>query len=186
MPEGKPDFPSIRNYKTISQLIAEEGKNKMLKAVMMLVRDFASGINVVRNINEDQAIEIAFMLINECGNFRLEDYAMMFDMAKKGQIGNIFDHLDIQVVSKILDQYWSVRQNVGRQEQEKEYSQLEGMGPSMRAIDDIHPDDARLQGSADGLAGAMGSLKQAFSTWKDESPIPNHPNYPTPDEDQPK
>jgi hypothetical protein len=42
--------------------------------------DFCSSINVLRNMNEDQMIEAAAMLIAECGNFRLEDYVMMFSM----------------------------------------------------------------------------------------------------------
>lgn len=169
VPKGIPDFPSIRYYPPIVQLIQDHGAARITKAILLLVKDFAASINVVRNINEDQAIEIAHMMVVECSTFRIEDYAMMFSMAKKGQIGKIFDHLDIQVISVMMDEYWAKRHKAGKAEQEKEYNDTADLGPSLRMIDGIPAEDRRLGDGLDGLAGALGSLKNQYQEWDKET-----------------
>jgi hypothetical protein len=127
MPAGKPNFPAVVQYPRISTLVEQYGRKRMLAVIVLLVKDFCASVNCVRNMNEDQMLEAGLMLLNECGNFRLEDYVMMFDMAKKGKLDEvkIMDRLDIQVISKILDVYWLIRKRAGDQEQDKDYSQLE-------------------------------------------------------------
>ena len=122
MPSGKPKFQDIRQYPSIVALQHEIGSEKMHMVMLLLVQDFCRSINVVRNMNEDQMIECSAMLLDEAGNFRLEDYVMMFTMAKRGAIGNIFDHVDIQVVGDIMDEYWKLRDEAGKRLQEQEVS----------------------------------------------------------------
>jgi hypothetical protein len=120
MPAGKPNFKELKNYPTIAQLTAEYGKYTMLKVIHLMVVYLCNSINVVRNMNEDQKIEAAHMLLNECGNFRLEDYQMLFAMGKRGTLVKIMDRLDIQVVTKMLDEYWKLRHQAGEQLYEEE------------------------------------------------------------------
>jgi hypothetical protein len=87
----------------------------MLALVTIMVKDFCNSVNVVRNMTEDQMIECAAMLLDECGNFRMEDYLMMFNMAKRGQLVKIFDRLDITVVTQMLDEYWAIRHKAGEE-----------------------------------------------------------------------
>ena len=119
MPSGKPKFEDIRRYPSIVALKDQIGAEKMHMVLLLLVQDFCRSINVVRNMNEDQMIECSAMLLDEAGNFRLEDYVMMFTLAKRGQIGNIFDHVDIQVVGDIIDEYWKLRDEAGKRLQEQ-------------------------------------------------------------------
>lgn len=105
MPDGKPNFLAIVSYPMIRSLVQEQSRKTMHKVIFLLIKDFCASMNVVRNMNEDQMIEAAGMLIDECGNFRLEDYVMMFQMAKRGQLFDIHDRVDLQVITRMLDRY---------------------------------------------------------------------------------
>lgn len=169
MPAGKPDFLSIVKYPMIKDLIESEGKKKMLAVMVLLVKDFCSSINCVRNMNEDQMIEAGAMLLEECANFRLEDYVMMFSMAKKGSLTDVklWDRVDIQIISQIADQYWLKRDEAGEKAQAEELEkieQLSAVNPSDRLdliwdgksgyVKQETMDDKLL-----GFSGAMGELK---------------------------
>src|SRR4051794_22690215 len=65
MPAGKANYLDVIKYPMIRSLIADVGKKAILKVIYLLVRDFCSSINVIRNMNEDQMIEAATMLIDE-------------------------------------------------------------------------------------------------------------------------
>lgn len=171
MPKGKPSFLEVVKYPMISQLVQTEGRRKMLAVLVLLVKDFCTSLNVVRNMNEDQMIEAASMLLDECGNFRMEDYLMMFAMAKKGALDvKILDRIDIQVIAQILDDYWKHRHRAGKKAQEEEGDHIDTLGPVMRQLEHMDPTEAKLINQADGLLGAMGELKARFVEWKDEGP----------------
>lgn len=116
MPQGKPAFAAIASEMPLTRLIEVQGKATLTKAVFLLVKDFCSCINVVRNMNEAQMTEAALFLLDECGNFRLQDYVVMFQLAKRGRLPGIkiFDRIDITVIEQILDSYWSVRNEEGK------------------------------------------------------------------------
>lgn len=119
MPQGKPNYAILRNYRPLPALINQFGRKCITKAVFMLVKQFCGSLNLVRNMNEDQMIEAAAMLVEEAGTFRLEDYLVMFAMAKKGELGKILDRMDIQVIMTMLDEYWRRRNEAGKRLQEE-------------------------------------------------------------------
>lgn len=165
MPEGQPMYTSVVKYPTISSLVETEGKKKMLAVLVLLVKDFCSSVNVVRNMNEDQMIEAGSMLLEECGNFRMEDYVMMFTMAKRGALSEvkIMDRIDIQVISTIMDAYWQRRSAAGRRALEDDVDRIESMGDQTRLLEKIDPGDRKMIESVDGLAGAIDSIKANFT-----------------------
>lgn len=172
MPAGKPTYLEVVKYPKIIDLAREHGKSVMIKVLFLLVKDFCGSLNVVRNMNEDQMIECAAMLLDECDNFRLEDYVMMFKMAKQGQLIKIRDRVDLEVVSEIMDEYWLRRRRAGQAYQEQEAKRVQGMGDAVRSIEHLHPQDAKLQQSANGLLGAIDKMKESFTEWK-EAPDAN-------------
>ena len=125
MPKGQPNLTGVIKYPTIDRLGQELGKKVPLLMIFTLVRDFCNSINVVRNMNEAQMMEVSSMLLDECDNFRMEDYVMMFSMAKRGNLVKIFDHVDIDIVSKIMDEYWLVRNKAGQEKQKEEFQAYE-------------------------------------------------------------
>ncbi len=172
MPAGKADLLGVIQFPMIKLLVEEHGKKNIFKALFLLVKDFCKSLNVVRNMNEDQMLEAANMLIEECGNFRMEDYLMMFQMAKKGQLIKIYDRIDIEVVTAILDKYWEVRLKAGREASEQESLILDKMGNTDRIIEKYHPQDAKLITMAEGLAASMESVKSL----RDEKKLTYTPN----------
>jgi hypothetical protein len=76
-------------------------------------------------MNEDQMIETASMLLDECDNFRLEDYVMMFALAKRGQLVKIFDRIDIDLVGEIMNEYWFKRNEAGKRAQDEHFRSFE-------------------------------------------------------------
>lgn len=170
MPEGRPRFLEIVKYPKLTDLVKQEGRMKMHTVLFLMIKDFCASINVVRNMNEDQMIEAAAMLLDEAGNFRLEDYTMFFAMAKRGSLGKIMDRIDTQVISTLLDEYWTRRKTAGEMATETEVKHYESLGSVVRTEDTLNPMDARLNQAADGLAGAIGELKNRYKEWKEEGP----------------
>jgi len=87
MPDGVPNFEPIRSFPTIKALCdsIKDGRKNMRAVLFNMVKNLSESINVVRNLTEDQMIEIASFLLDECGDFRLEDYQMMFTLAKRNK-----------------------------------------------------------------------------------------------------
>lgn len=171
MPEGKPKFRDIICYPMIKQLVATEGRRKMMLYLTLLVKDFCSALNVVRNMNEDQMIDAAAMLLDECGDFRMEDYLMMFSMAKKGKFHpevKIMDRIDIQLISQIMDAYWMVRHEAGKRFIEEEAYEMPpetNMNRIELQFDEKRGYIPKADESAkiDGLAGAISDLRAKLS-----------------------
>lgn len=163
MPAGEPKFLEVVKYPKIKQLIDLHGRKKMLAVLTLMVKDFCSSLNVVRNMNEDQMIESAALLMNECGNFRMEDYVMMFTMAKKGKLVKIMDRIDINMITQIMDRYYEIRAVIGRQEQEKEVDQLDTLGNTTRSLEQMNPIDQKMIKATDGLSAAIQEVRTRLS-----------------------
>jgi hypothetical protein len=105
MPGGTPKFTEVIKYPKITDIMKESGPGMMLLMLSVMVRDFCASMNVVRNMNEDQIVDAATMMLQEVGNYRLEDYVVAFAMAKRGELVQIRDRIDMQVITELLDAY---------------------------------------------------------------------------------
>ena len=159
MPQGKPKYLEVIKYPMIRQLIETEGKKKMLAVLVLMIKDFCSSLNVVRNMNEDQMIEAAAMLLDECENFRLEDYMIMFSMAKRGDSVKIMDRIDLQVITAMLDEYFTRRKLAAINKVDNEINRLDSIGNTTRQIENLHPDEAKLAAAGNGISAAIEALR---------------------------
>jgi hypothetical protein len=166
MPEGKPNYLEVVKYPMIRQVIQTEGRKKMLAVLVSLVKNFCASMNVVRNMNEDQMIETAAMLLEECGNFRLEDYVTMFSMAKRGSLIKIYDRIDIQVVTEMLEEYWERRNEAGKKNQEAE--DIQGIGSAMRQLDSMSIEEQKNVRAIETFAGALSNLSSSMKEFMNE------------------
>ena len=123
MPEGKPDFENIVHYPSIKQLSQKDQKGtKVVRAMInTIVTYFCNSLNLKWAMNEIQILEVSCMLLEECDNYRIEDYIMMFSLAKRGKLIKIYDRMDIELICKIREAYQLLRQ----QEGEKAYQKIE-------------------------------------------------------------
>lgn len=166
MPEGRANFLGVINYPMIRDLVKTEGKKRMLSLIVLLVKDFCGSVNVVRNMNEDQMIETAQMLLDECDNFRLEDYVMMFAMAKRGKFHpevKILDRIDIQLVAAMMDCYWTHRRSAGNKAHEEEIKRLESLGSTLRIEESMNKQDQQMLRAAENLQSAMEQLRTGLT-----------------------
>lgn len=114
MPAGKPNYTAVIRYPKISDLVQELGEPVMGTILSEIIRQFCASLNVARNMNAQQIVEAAAMLLNECDNFRLEDYVVMFQMAKRGDLGvNFYERIDIETIARIMDAFWDRRHDAG-------------------------------------------------------------------------
>lgn len=160
MPQGKPDYLGVVKYPMVKDLAVQMGAGNMLLMLSAIVRDFCASVNVSRNMNGDQIVEAAAMLLDECGNFRLEDYVMMFTLAKRGELVKIYERVDLSVITEIMDRYWERRRDAAEEAQVKEAQVLETLGPVAKHSESGNAQDMQIGKLVDGLAGAFSGLKQ--------------------------
>lgn len=164
MPEGKPNYLGVIRYPMIKELIDAYGRKTIHKVLYLMVKDFCSSLNVVRNMNQEQMLECAAILLDDCGNFRLEDYTMMFSMGKRGHLIKIYDRLDISVITEMLDEYWRKRNEMAERqyiEQNKYYNKL---GDNTRTLECLPVTEAKMITAAERLTGTISELKTRLNS----------------------
>lgn len=126
MPKGQPDWRALRYNIPVATLVAENGKKEITMVLICLLRDFCDSFNVVRNMTEDQIIDAATMLRDECGDYRMEDYAVMLTMAKRNHLGvKILDRLDISTIGQVRAAYDAFRREGIAELTEREHMEYE-------------------------------------------------------------
>lgn len=124
MQQGMPACRKIIKRPPLYQLLkadtTKDTRKEIHTTLYLLIKDFCNSVNVVRNMDDYQMVDAATFLLDECYDYRLEDYAIMFTMAKRGNLVNILDRIDIQVIGEISKAYWAVRDvQIERIEQEE-------------------------------------------------------------------
>lgn len=162
MPNGKPNYLAVIKFPMIKSLIESQGFRSMHKVVFLLVKDFCNSFNVVRNMTEEQMIETASMLLDECDNFRLEDYVMMFQMGKRGELFDVHDRIDLQVIIAMLDKYWQLRHEAGESVVANEINHIDTLGNTSRLGETIALQDFKLMEMSSGYSSAINRLKDTL------------------------
>ena len=110
MPHGEPNYASLIECSSLKEIIKSIGLPEIQTLVMTLVKNFCHSLNLVRNMSQSQVIACTLYLVDECRDFRMEDYLIMFTMAERGKLGDVFDHMDIEVIGTIHQEYLRHRQ----------------------------------------------------------------------------
>lgn len=162
-PDNKPDYLGIIKYPQIRDLIQDNGEPVVMLLIAVMVRDYCASANVARNMNEDQILEAAAMLMAEAGNFRLEDYAMMFAMAKRGKLVKVYERIDLSTITEMADAYYAERRDAKIAAQDQEIERLE-VQPTHVAPKQIYntPEDRRQGNDLDykltSIAGTISGI----------------------------
>jgi hypothetical protein len=166
-PDGKPDYLAVVKYPQIKDLIKDNSEPVVLLLIAVMVRDYCASVNVARNMNEDQILEAAAMLMEEAGNFRLEDYAMMFAQAKRGKLVKVYERIDLSTITDMADAYYAERRDakINQQEQEIERQEVQAPHTAPKQIYST-PEDRRQGRNLDyrvtSLSGAFSDLKEGL------------------------
>lgn len=110
IPKGEIAFNELENYPSLVSITKELGITKTQTLIALLITNFTKSFNVVRNMSEDQILECAVYIFEECNDFTIEDYVIMFTLAKRGKLGDILDHIDMRVIADIHKEYSRRRQ----------------------------------------------------------------------------
>ena len=164
IPKGEVDFALIGDFPPIATLIDDqEGRIQVHAAISMIIRNFCLSLNVVRNMNDEQIFDAAMMLISTAGNYRVEDYFIMFELAKRGKLGiRILDRIDANVINQIDEAYLVKRWEASQRLTYGESDILDQLGPVERSADSKNPEDVTLGRALDKFAGSMGSTRQTI------------------------
>jgi hypothetical protein len=136
MPKGKPDFKQITAARTIENLLLTkeiEKRSEVRNLLAALIRDFCAAFNFAqgKNLNEVQTVEVACIYLDEVDDYSIEDFVMMFSMAKRGLIKDdgkdvIFDRIDIPILLRIKALYNKIRWEEWDRMNEEELRKKEG------------------------------------------------------------
>lgn len=138
-PAGNPDFKMVAAMPPIKDIVSQDGPEAMLFVLSAIIRNFCASVNVVRNMSTGQILMAANTLLQECKNYRVEDFVLMFDMAMKGKIKpndgrGIMDRLDLTVIVDIWNIYDGIRYASAEQIQEEQVAADE------KFLDEINPE----------------------------------------------
>jgi len=90
---------------TLKTLEKKYGLDDLASLISMLILQTASYLNLSNNINEDQSLETAFLLLEKYPHETIDDFIVMFKNAKKGEYGEIYNRLDGQLIFKWMEKY---------------------------------------------------------------------------------
>ncbi len=78
-------------------------EESLINAMCILLTGLAKSVNVGKNLDTLQTYETATLLIEKYWYLRLEEFVYVFKRAKLGKYGQLFDRLDVTVISGWVD-----------------------------------------------------------------------------------
>ena len=81
---------------------------ELIKAIYLLIYRFCNLINVGKNLNETQQIQLAADLFTAFGGESLEDVALFFKMAREGAFGDFY-RLDTVIINSWIPKYLDIK-----------------------------------------------------------------------------
>lgn len=158
--DGQPNFLMHFKRPSISFLRARAEEKDLLKVIYVIVSDFCAALNVSQNMSKDQIVETCYWLLTDSRGFWIEDYVLMLDMAKKGQLLKIYNRIDRQVISEIREAYWEVRHNFMSERYRDWYNKI---SPEGREDYETRTDKDKMNSGLSKLEGIIGEVKNKLS-----------------------
>lgn len=90
---------------TLRRLEAEHGRDEIVSILSILILRTAAFFNIGNNISEDQTLELAYMMADRYPYETVEDFVLMFNRAKSGKYGEMYNRLDGLVIFSWMGKY---------------------------------------------------------------------------------
>lgn len=159
MPSGSPNFEhNIQRFAPIRQIEKEVGKKGLRLFLFFLVKNFCESINAVRNMTEDQMIETASFLLDECQDYSMEDYVCMFAMGKRGKLVKILDRVDGQIIGQMLNAYDELRADAKTTLMEKSWQ-----GKTVTELPSTTPEEKQKENFSKAMAMVIEAMNETIS-----------------------
>jgi hypothetical protein len=90
---------------TLKVLEKQYGKDDLATLVSFMILQTARFFNLGNNLSEEQALETAYLMLQNYPHETIEDFTLMFREAKKGKYGELYNRLDGQIIFKWMEKY---------------------------------------------------------------------------------
>lgn len=138
-------------------LVAQYGDKKVHAVLVIMLTEFVQSFNVGKTMDAAQIIACAYELIMsaEEDQFSIEDLALFFQKAKRGDYGKSYDRIDQPVIFEWFEQHRQARYEAFVNIKNEKAAQHKALGPSERTVQ--RNELAEKMGD---LMGKMGALKE--------------------------
>jgi len=102
MPGGTIAIAEILKTPSFRDTVDQKARRELHTAIMAVLMDYCNTYNVVRNMTAQQLATYAVHVLNHYSDLRLEDVFLVFQKAKAGEYGELFDRID----QGVLDGYF--------------------------------------------------------------------------------
>lgn len=106
---SKPDWAKISRVEQLSVTAKQQGKETVLKFIVVALKGLNESLNVVRPMKDDQIYETALDLMEDYYFYRLVDFSICFKNIRKGVYGKFMDRFDQETLYNMITQYDQVR-----------------------------------------------------------------------------
>lgn len=90
---------------SLRNAIKESSEDLIISGLISLIIRTSNFFNIGKPMNEDQAIETAYLLLDKYPHESFEDFVIMFRNAKTGKYGELYNRLDGQIIFKWMGEY---------------------------------------------------------------------------------
>lgn len=109
---------------SISKLVKTIGEDAMEGYLYLWLDDLNSAVNVSKPLTESQIEYAAFTIVNYHRNLTLADINLIFNNAKRGKYGELYNALSPEKILKWFDDYFALRMDVCSQMSIQQHQQL--------------------------------------------------------------
>lgn len=129
-------MPTVERIPELTK--SEEGKARVATVLTASLMSALSNINTRVGLNEDQVIELAFQIIDQSheDNLSLEDVLLFMQQLITGQLGKIYDRMDMPTFFELFEVYRQERHEALQKIRYEQNANYKALGPTERASED--------------------------------------------------
>ena len=155
---------------TLKAACRESSEDLVITALVSQIIRTANFFNLSRPMSEDQAIETGYLLLDKYPYETIEDFVIMFNRAKTGKYGELYNRLDGQVIFSWMEKYLDEKAGY----REKEHQKMKKIQEGINLAQDIEFTAKTIEGEPEKSKTVIEALKESINFQELES---NEKNY---------
>lgn len=113
------DFPSG----SLTRIVKERGQAFAESILVVALTELLEDLNLQNTMNDRQIIKASTLLLTEFKQLNPADISLCFDNMRLGKYGEYYNRMDIQILSKCLNQYFADRLDIAEQMSDKAHEE---------------------------------------------------------------
>lgn len=144
---------------TLKAACRESSEDLVITALVSQIIRTANFFNLSRPMSEDQAIETGYLLLDKYPYETIEDFVIMFNRAKTGKYGELYNRLDGQVIFSWMEKYLDEKAGY----REKEHQKMKKIQEGINLAQDIEFTAKTVEGEPEKTKTVVEALKEAIN-----------------------